>query len=80
MSIADQLIERGRKEGELAGERRGELIGERRGELKGELVGTIRTLQKILGLPVSGKTEFEGKSIDDLQQIADRLHRRLSER
>ena len=66
MSIEQYLIEKGRQEGEQLGEH------------KGELIGTIQTLQQVLGLPVSDRAELARKQPGELEPIAESLRARLA--
>ena|SRR5438093_11049029 len=61
MSLAEKLIEKGRQEGIHAG----------------ALIGEIRTLQHVLGLPISSPGQLSGKSEEELERLADELRRRL---
>jgi hypothetical protein len=62
MSLAEKLIEKGRQEGVHAG----------------ALVGEIRTLQRVLGLPISPPEELSGKPEKELDRLAGELHQRLT--
>ena len=68
-AIRDQqwLLNASRNEGLIEGETKGKIEGEIKGEIK-----MIRMLQEILGLPVSKDSDFEGKTLVELQsQTAD---------
>ena len=62
MSFEQQLIEKGRQEGRQ----------------EGELIGTIQTLQQVLGLPVSDRAELARKQPGELEPIAESLRARLA--
>jgi predicted transposase YdaD len=62
MSIAQELIERGRQQGLEAG----------------VLAGQIQTLEDLLNLPVTSLAELTAKPIEDLKHLAEELRRRLS--
>ena len=62
MSIEQYLIEKGRQQGEQ----------------QGELIGTIQTLQQVLGLPVSDRAELARKQPGELEPIAENLRARLA--
>ena len=66
MSFEQQLIEKGRQE------------GRQQGEQQGELIGTIQTLQQVLGLPVSDRAELARKQPGELEPIAESLRARLA--
>jgi flagellar biosynthesis/type III secretory pathway protein FliH len=76
MSIAEELMERGRREAMTMAE---ELIqkarqegwqeGWREGLSLGKLVGSIRTLQEWLNLPVSQRSELEHQPHAALEQL-----------
>jgi len=62
MSLAEKLIEKGRQEGIHAG----------------ALVGEIRTLQRVMGLPISSPEELSGKPEEELDRLAGELQQRLT--
>ena len=49
-----------------------------KGEHKGELIGTIQTLQQVLGLPVSDRAELARKQPGELEPIAESFRARLA--
>ena len=66
MSFEQQLIEKGRQE------------GRQEGRHEGELIGTIQTLQQVLGLPVSDRAELAQKTLAELEPLAATLRARLT--
>jgi len=66
MSIAEELMEKGRQEGRSEGVQAGALIGQ------------IQTLQDLLNLPQSRVDELAVKSAEELQRLAHELRRSLS--
>jgi len=68
MSIAEQLIQRGQRE------------GERTGLAKGSLIGQIQAYQKILGVGVSSAEELERKEASELQALLWELEARVRQR
>jgi len=76
-----------RKEGLIEGEIQGMIKGEIKGKIKGMLEGEIevkieliRFLQEILQIPISTASDFEGKSLEDLQSLATDLKERILRR
>jgi len=61
------------KELVLLGEGRGEARGEARGETRGEFIGTIQTLQQVLGLPREPREELMKRSMEELNMLAAEL-------
>jgi hypothetical protein len=51
----------------------------REGFIEGE-IKTIRVLQEILQIPLSTESDFEGKSLEDLQSLTTDLQERLRQR
>ena len=83
-AIRDQqwALNASRKEGLSEGEIKGKIEGKVEGKIEGE-IKMIRMLQEILNLPVSSDSEFDVKTLEDLQEqtadLQDRLrNRRLS--
>jgi len=70
MSLGEKLIERGRQEGRQEGRREGVHAG--------GLVGEIRTLQRVLGLPISSPEELSGRPEEELDRLAGQLRQRLA--
>jgi len=64
VSIADQLIQKGQREGQQAG----------------RLEGRIQLCQEMLGLPVSPADELEKTAAPDLQALQRELEARLRQR
>jgi len=77
MSIAQELIERGRREGSARGRREGRQEGRQEGVQVGTLIGEIVTLQRLLGLKPASLTELAGEQVEELQRTAQKLRRRL---
>ena len=76
-----------RKEGLIEGEIKGKIEGEIQGMIKGEIKGKIegeikmiRVLQEILQIPVGTESDFEGKSLEDLQSLTADLQERVRQR
>jgi len=64
-----------RKEGLLEGEIKGKIEGRIEGEIK-----MIRVLQEILKIPLGTDSDFEGKSLEDLQSLTADLQERVRRR
>ncbi len=64
-----------RNEGLIEGESKGKIEGKIEGEIK-----MIRMLQEILGLSVSTESDFEGKTLVELQSHTADLQDRLRNR
>ena len=67
-------------EGEIKGEIKGKIEGQIEGEIKGKIEGEIKLigiLQEILQLPVSPASDFEGKSLQELQQQTTALQSQI---
>ncbi len=64
-----------RNEGLIEGETKGKIEGKIEGEIK-----MIRMLQEILGLSVSTESDFEGKTLVELQSHTADLQDRLRNR
>ena len=72
-----------RKEGLIEGKIQGMIKGEIKGMLEGEIevkIELIRFLQEILQIPLSTASDFEGKSLEDLQSLATDLKERILRR
>ena len=69
MSLAEQLI--------LEGKREGMLEGKREGKREGMLQGRILALQEFLGLPASSLEELSAMDLGQLQQLLGRLEAQL---
>ena len=80
-----------RKEGLLEGEIKGEIKGKIEGKIEGKLEGkiegkiegeikTIRVLQEILQIPLGTESDFEGKSLEDLQNLTADLQEQIRRR
>jgi predicted transposase/invertase (TIGR01784 family) len=54
--------------------------GKLEGKIEGETIGKIRTLQELLGLPISSDEAFEGKSLDELRRHASLLQEKIRNR
>ena len=59
MTVAEQLIKKGKEEGIQ--------LGREKGIEKGQLIGDIRFSELMKGLPVTDKKELEKLSTDELQ-------------
>ncbi len=70
-SVADQLLNKGRKEGLQEGRQEGEIKGE---------IKLVRTLQSILKIPQSSDEQLAGKSLKELQVITESLQKRIINR
>ncbi len=57
------------REGVLEGEAKGKLEGKLEGWLEGE-IRLIRTLEGILGPPLSGEVDLQKRSLEELQKLA----------
>ena len=68
-----------RNEGLIEGETKGKIEGKIEGEINGE-IKMIRMLQEILGLSVSTDSDFEGKTLVELQSHTADLQDRLRNR
>ncbi|EIP99555.1 hypothetical protein OpiT1DRAFT_04077 [Opitutaceae bacterium TAV1] len=77
MTVAEQYIQRGIEQGIERGIERGREEGVRRGIERGVLIGSIRTLQRVLGKPESAVNELEKLPPDRLQALHDQLAREL---
>ena len=72
-----------RKEGLLEGEIKGKIEGEIQGMIKGKIEGEIkmiRVLQEILQIPLGTDSDFEGKSLEDLQSLTADLQEQVRRR
>ena len=69
MSVADQLRQEGKQEGEI--------IGRKEGEKVGVLAGSIQTLQRVLGKPVTPVDVLLKRSVDQLRRQHALLQRQL---
>ena len=54
--------------------------GEIRGEIRGEFRGKVATLQEVLGLPISAKSELDSLSTNELDALLRDLQTRLRTR
>jgi predicted transposase YdaD len=70
-SIADRLLKKGREEGREEGRDQGLLEGE---------IKLIRTLQEILGMGVSDASNLQGRSLEQLQNLALELRKQIQNR
>ena len=70
-SVADQLLQKGRAQGEE--------IGEARGEVRGH-AHTVRILQSVLGIPQTSDEELLGKNIEELQATIESLQQQVVQR
>ncbi len=73
MSVADQL----RREGERKGREAGKQEGELKGRKVGVLIGSIQTLQRVLGKPVTPADVLLKRSVNQLRRQHVVLQRRL---
>ena len=64
MSIAEELLERGRKEGEQ----------------RGRLGGGIQLCEQVLGLPVSSVEDLQAREVADLERLLEELEGNLRQR
>ena len=80
-AIRDQqwLLNASRKEGVIEGEIKGKIEGEIKGKIEGK-IEMIRMLQEILNLPVGTDSDFEGKTLEQLQSQTADLQDRLRNR
>ncbi len=69
MSVADQLRQEGRKQGKREGRKEGEKVG--------VLAGSIQTLQRVLGTPVTPVDALLKRSVDQLRRQHALLQRQL---
>ena len=85
-SRKEGLIEgeiKGKIEGEIQGMIKGEIKGKIEGEIKGKIEGKIeliRVLKEILQVPVGTESDFEGKSLEELQSLTADLQERIRQR
>jgi flagellar biosynthesis/type III secretory pathway protein FliH len=77
MSLAEQLILEGKREGVLEGKREGVLEGKREGIQEGILQGRLLALQEVLGLPPSSGEELSTMGLGRLQELIARLQAQL---
>ncbi len=73
MSVADQLRLEGKREGQVEGERKGREAGRQ----EGVLAGSIQTLQRVLGKPVTPVDGLLKQSINQLRRQHIALQRQL---
>ncbi|MFM9062942.1 MAG: hypothetical protein ACKOOI_07905, partial [Pirellula sp.] len=71
-SIADRFIKQGRQEGLQEGIQEGIQKGIQEG-LKTGQIELIQTLREILGLPISDGSQFEDRTLEELQTITSEL-------
>jgi hypothetical protein len=62
-----------------AARREGEIKGEIEGEIKGK-IELIRTLQGILGVPVSEEADLRGMTLEQLEALTSGLRERIRTR
>ena len=77
MSVADQLKQEGKREGREQGKQEGEIKGRKEGRQEGVLVGSIQTLQRVLGKPVTPVDILLKRSVDQLRRQHALLQRQL---
>ena len=65
MTYVHEMIDEGRREGELKGRREGELKGRREGRQEGELRGQLQTIEGFLGRDVPWSTIEAATGIDE---------------
>ncbi len=73
MSVADQLKQEGRREGREIGKQE----GRKEGRQEGVLAGSIQTLQRVLGKPVTPVDVLLKRSVDQLRRQHALLQRQL---
>jgi hypothetical protein len=71
-SIADRFIKQGRQEGLQEGIQEGIQKGLKTGQIE-----LIQTLREILGLPISDGSQFEDRTLEELQTITSELRQQL---
>jgi predicted transposase YdaD len=79
-SIADRFIKQGRQEGLQEGIQEGIQKGIQKGIQEGLKTGQIeliQTLREILGLPISDGSQFEDRTLEELQTITSELRQQL---
>ena len=74
-SIADQFIKQGRQEGRQEGIREGIQKGLKTGQIE-----LIQMLREILGLPIIDGSQFEDRTLEELQTITSELRQQLRDR
>jgi len=74
-SIADQYIKKGRQEGIQEGRQEGRQEGLKEGEIQ-----LIHTLQDILGVPLTDASNFQDRSLEQLQAITIGLRQQIRAR
>ena len=85
MSIAEQLMQRGRQEGHHEGRREGwqegrqegRQEGERAGVTRGTLIGRIQAYQEMLGVSISSLDELGAKNPPALEALLRELQARV---
>ncbi len=91
MSIAEELLERGRREARQEAEQRAKSMAEellergrrearQEGEQRGRLVGRVQLCQQLLGLPVMTGEDLGAKGSADLERLLAELETRLRQR
>ena len=78
-TIAQQWFQEGIEKGIEKGREEGIEEGIEKGREEGELVGQIRTLQRILKLPVVSRQDLTSLGIEDLRKLAAELTAKLDE-
>ena len=76
----DEGIVKGREEGREEGRVEGREVGREEGREVGKLIGIIRTCQMILSVPQSSEESLRGKTVSELQSLADGLQSTLRKR
>jgi predicted transposase YdaD len=69
MSIAEQMMQKGRQEGIQK--------GRQEGRQEGTLMGQIQLMQELLGLPVTALTHLSSRPASELRKLATELRARL---
>jgi len=84
MSIAEQLMQKGRQEGRREGRQEGRQEGMQEGLQEGReagtMIGQIQLMQELLSLRVTSLTALSAKPVNELQKLATQLRRKLRQR
>jgi len=73
MSIAEQLMQRGRQEGHQEGRQE----GERAGVARGTMIGRIQAYQEMLGVSISSLEELGAKDTPGLDTLLREIQARV---
>ncbi|MDZ4289452.1 MAG: Rpn family recombination-promoting nuclease/putative transposase [Prosthecobacter sp.] len=68
MSVAEQLIAKGKAEGKAEGMAKGKAEGKAEGQARGVWLGKLQVLQELMALPVTSSEEVTTLEIEELKQ------------